>query len=602
MDIPIERNLPDGVEEYILQGGALDLEFSIGEYSQLNLHQKIDLAYKKMVDVGQDMIPLPPPTSPDIIHDEQYEQQRQDAYFNKWIKQNEHLYSKYKEFYYYLIENEDEIMSTDITKDHQIKMSEIEISDYGEEFDDVFNNHGEFLGPNEEEISEDEFDQICEKFEAQDKIKTPVRASSSPLLYTNEYRKAYLMFLRTSALNPRRFITRFMDYNYKPINPFRNRIERWRILQIHKIKDNLDLLNTYLVNMYIILCSSMREEIVEYESDPMNVFKRNIKNQLKTQEQIYNKPQSLSSSQPLPLPTILIPNLNPPAPPTQQQQQQYQQQQQQQQSHIYQQRRISPVSNNYQSNSPQFDSPLSQYNSPPPDQYPSSVSSDDYEDYDNTISNNQGQMYAQINGKLVRMQGYIRTNQGRVLMTPQQMMSMFQGKKMLVTYKTTGQSMGDDSYYSDDDQYEDQESDYRSGNSNQSATIGEDKEDKDKQNKEEKKNTDKDSKKVVYELGKQAKVEILAIFLLIRLIVIFYLCRKTQSLIFNEGHSEQGKEVFSFLNAGNGPVFEDAAAPDELLWCIANDIGNGVVDETWVWGAGAAQSKEEALQRVCGQL
>ncbi|KAA6383656.1 MAG: hypothetical protein EZS28_020816, partial [Streblomastix strix] len=63
----------------------------------------------------------------------------------------------------------------------------------------------------------------------------------------------------------------------------------------------------------------------------------------------------------------------------------------------------------------------------------------------------------------------------------------------------------------------------------------------------------------------------------------------------DEGHSEQGKEVFSFQNTSSAPVFEEAAAPDELLWCIANDIGNGVVDETWVWGAGAAQSKEEAL-------
>ncbi|KAA6372461.1 MAG: hypothetical protein EZS28_032011, partial [Streblomastix strix] len=67
MDKPVERNQPDGVEDYIQLGGALDLEFSIGDYSKLNLHQKIDLAYKRMVDVGLDLFPLPPPsTSPDI--------------------------------------------------------------------------------------------------------------------------------------------------------------------------------------------------------------------------------------------------------------------------------------------------------------------------------------------------------------------------------------------------------------------------------------------------------------------------------------------------------------------------------------------------------
>ncbi|KAA6399039.1 MAG: hypothetical protein EZS28_005439, partial [Streblomastix strix] len=84
---------------------------------------------------------------------------------------------------------------------------------------------------------------------------------------------------------------------------------------------------------------------------------------------------------------------------------------------------------------------------------------------------------------------------------------------------------------------------------------------------------------------------------------LYYTSKVNQNIQFvDEGHSEQGKEVFSFQDTGCAPVFEDVAAPDELLWCIANDIGNGVVDETWVWGAGAAQSKEEALQRVCGQL
>ncbi|KAA6395175.1 MAG: hypothetical protein EZS28_009301 [Streblomastix strix] len=245
MDKPVERNYPDGVEDYIQWGGTLDLEFSIGDYSKLNLHQKIDLAYKRMVDVGLDLFPLPPPSTspdiPDIIYDEQYEQIRQDQYFSKWIKQNEYMSSKNKEFYYYLMENEDEIMNTDITKDHpinilfpivtkitktinqlkkhpsefanncqsevakldieqqvdvdeinnaklnlienQIKMSEIELSDYGEEFDDVFNNHGEFLGPNEQEISENEYEQICKKYEQEDKINSSIKVAD----YQNQY-------------------------------------------------------------------------------------------------------------------------------------------------------------------------------------------------------------------------------------------------------------------------------------------------------------------------------------------------------------------------------------------------------------------------------
>ncbi|KAA6381726.1 MAG: hypothetical protein EZS28_022747 [Streblomastix strix] len=486
MDKPVERKMSDGVEEYVLQGGALDIEFSTGDFSQLNLHQKIDLAYKRMVDIGLDLIPLPPPTPspdiPEIINDEQYEQMRQDQYFNKWIKQNKHLSSKYKEFYYYLMENEDEIMSTDITEENQIniifpltskipdkinqlkkhpsefannclseiellnyeeekelddiksvklglienqiKMSEIEISDYGEEFDDVLNKHGEFLGPNEVEISENDYDQICEKYEEQcqklDQIQSFMRMSGDSIQYSNEFRKANLMFIRTSALNPKRFISRFMDQNYIHINPFRESLKQSNISLIYKIKENLDSLNVFLIFLYIYMCVDMRNQIVEQEFNPLNIFRRKVKNQLKTSEKIFyqysssSSSSSTTSSSSLPLPTILIPNLNAPA---------------------------------------------------PPDQQPSSISQDDYEDYKNSFSNGASQLFAQIDGKLHPVQGIIRTNQ----------------------------DIEDDSYQNNDG---DQTSDYISGSSyQQSATVVEDKDDNDKYDKEKNENVNKDAKK-----------------------------------------------------------------------------------------------------------
>ncbi|KAA6395174.1 MAG: hypothetical protein EZS28_009300 [Streblomastix strix] len=73
---------------------------------------------------------------------------------------------------------------------------------------------------------------------------------------------------------------------------------------------------------------------------------------------------------------------------------------------------------------------------------------------------------------------------------------MFQGKEMLITYKTTGSSMGNDSYYSDNGYNGYQTTDYRSGSSYQQITnVVEDKDKKDKQDMKKKENIDKDSKK-----------------------------------------------------------------------------------------------------------
>ncbi|KAA6396563.1 MAG: hypothetical protein EZS28_007915 [Streblomastix strix] len=105
----------------------------------------------------------------------------------------------------------------------QIKLSQVGFSDFGEEFDDILSENGDYeLFPiKTDEIPKIEFDHVCQRYYNQAIQKDNNRRGSTASSFTDEYRKAFLQLFRTAAQNPKIFMKCFLDSNYELLKPFK---------------------------------------------------------------------------------------------------------------------------------------------------------------------------------------------------------------------------------------------------------------------------------------------------------------------------------------------------------------------------------------------
>ncbi|KAA6393152.1 MAG: hypothetical protein EZS28_011321 [Streblomastix strix] len=234
MDRPINRNLPSGFDEPNESGEQIDLELQSGEYQSLTPHEKIDLAYQKIISYSGHKIG--PKIGPNT------EKGREEAYFRKWTKIVEVYYDKQREPMYYL-QNHQEILQPDF-----------EFPDYDEEFDgDDAEEDGELLAIKKKEISDDEFMKPFHFYRDQliimsNKLQQVIQFGNPPVL-----NKAILLIYRAAALYPRIFLRKLQDHSLESIQ---------LIKQSFLIESQIDL--TKFMDNPVALSSLMRFRYFQY--------------------------------------------------------------------------------------------------------------------------------------------------------------------------------------------------------------------------------------------------------------------------------------------------------------------------------------------------